>query len=279
MTDVIAVTGVTGRVGGQVARCLAELGVAQRLLARDLARAPELPGATVHRAEYGDTAEVRAALAGVPTLLMVSASESADRLAQHFGFIAAAVDAGVRHIVYTSFDAAAPDCTFTLGRDHWATEERLRATGLATTFLRDNFYLDDLVRFAGPDGVLRGPAGDGRVAAVAIRDVAAVAVEVLRDPAAHAGAVYRLTGPQALTLAELADTVNRVTGNPMVYHAETLPEAYASRAVYGAELWQVEAWVSTYTAIAAGEVAQVSEDVQRLTGRPPTGLEQLLTAS
>jgi len=108
--------------------------------------------------------------------------------------------------------------------------------------------------------------------------VAAVAVEVLRAPAAHAGKVYRLTGPQALTLAELADTVTRVTGSPLVYHAETLPEAYASRAVYGAELWQVEAWVSTYTAIAAGEVAEVSDDVVRLTGRPATPLERLLTA-
>ncbi len=276
MSGLIGVTGVTGRVGGQVARRLAENGVAQRMLVRDPGRAPQLPGAELAVANYGDTDEARRALAGVETLLMVSASESADRLGEHFGFIAAAVDAGVAHIVYTSFDGAAPACTFTLGRDHWATEERLRATGLRTTMLRDNFYLDLLPLFGGPERVIRGPAGDGRVAAVATRDVAEVAVAVLGAPEQHAGAAYRLTGPQSLTLAEIADTVTRVTGEPLVYHAETLPEAYASRAVYGAEHWQVEAWVSTYTAIAGGELAEVTDEVPRLTGRPATSLEELL---
>ncbi len=276
VTELIGVTGVTGRVGGQVARRLAEAGVPQRMLARDPARAPDLPGADVAVASYGDTDQARRALDGVTTLFMVSAAEAADRLEQHFGFIAAAVAAGVRHVVYTSFDGAAPDCTFTLGRDHWATEQRLRGTGLAVTALRDNFYLDLLPLFAGPDGVLRGPAGDGRVAAVATRDVADVAATVLLDPAAHAGAAYRLTGPQALTLDEIAATVSRVTGRPMRYHAETVAQAYAARAAYGAPDWQVDAWVSTYTAIAAGELAEVTDDVARLTGHPATSLEELL---
>ncbi len=272
----IGVTGVTGRVGGRVAARLAELDIPLRLLARDPDRAPQLAGTTVARCSYGDTDEARAALSGVDTLLMVSGSESATRLDEHYGFIAAALAARVGHIVYTSFDAAAPDCTFTLGRDHWATEERLRDTGVATTMLRDNFYLDLLPVFAGPDGVLRGPAGDGRVAAVAIRDVADVAVTVLLDPARHTGKDYRLTGPQALTLAEIAATVSRVTGRQLSYHAETVEEAYGSRAGYGAPAWQVDAWVSTYTAIAAGELAEVTDDVPRLAGRPATSLEQLL---
>jgi NAD(P)H dehydrogenase (quinone) len=279
VTGLIGVTGVTGRVGGRVARRLAELGLPQRMLARDPDRAPRLPGAELAAAAYGDSEQARAALTGVHTLLMVSASESADRLAHHFGFVAAAAAVGVEHVVYTSFDAAGPACTFTLGRDHWATEERLRSTGLATTMLRDNFYLDDLVRFAGEDGVLRGPAGQGRVAAVATRDVADAAVAVLRDPAGHAGAAYRLTGPQALTLDELAAIVTRVTGRPMSYHPETLAEAYESRSGYGAPDWQLDAWVSTYTSIAAGELAEVTDDVPRLTGRPATSLEQLLLAT
>jgi NAD(P)H dehydrogenase (quinone) len=279
VTGLIGVTGVTGRVGGRVARRLAELGVPQRMLARDPQRAPRLPGAELAIASYGDTEQARAALTGVHTLLMVSASEAADRLEQHFGFVAAAAAVGVEHVVYTSFDGAGPACTFTLGRDHWATEERLRATGMATTMLRDNFYLDLLPLFAGEDGVLRGPAGQGRVAAVATRDVADVALAVLRDPAAHAGAAYRLTGPQSLTLDEIAAITSRVTGRPMSYHAETLDEAYASRSVYGAPDWQVQAWVSTYTAIASGELAEVTDDVPRLTGRPATSLEQLLVGT
>ena len=135
---------------------------------------------------------------------MVSGVGVADRLAQHRAFVDAAVAAGVAHLVYTSFFGAAPDCTFTLGRDHYATEEHIRASGMAFTFLRDNFYVDFLPAMVGEDGVIRGPAGDGRVAAVAQDDVADAAVAVLLDPAAHAGATYALTGPEALSLDEVA---------------------------------------------------------------------------
>jgi uncharacterized protein YbjT (DUF2867 family) len=209
---------------------------------------------------------------------MVSASEAADRLDQHRAFVRAAAGAGVRHLVYTSFQGAAPDCTFTLGRDHWATEEAIRETGLAATFLRDSFYADFLPLMA-QGGVIRGPAGDGRVAAVARDDVAAVAAVVLADPASHAGAAYDLTGPEALTLAEAAETITEVTGTPTRFVDETLEEAYASRASYGAPDWQVDAWVSTYTAMAAGEVSTVSDAVPRLTGRPATSLRDLLEAA
>ena len=75
---------------------------------------------------------------------MVSAAEDEDRLGQHRAFVAAAAEAGVRHVVYTSFAAAAPDAVFTLGRDHWATEQAIEEAGLAHTFLRDSFYLDFL---------------------------------------------------------------------------------------------------------------------------------------
>jgi uncharacterized protein YbjT (DUF2867 family) len=114
------------------------------------------------------------------------------------------------------------------------------------------------------------------VAAVARDDVAAVAAAVLADPGAHAGAAYELTGPEALSLAEAAALITEVTGTPTRYVEETVPEAYASRAAYGAPDWEVDAWVSTYTAIAAGEVAQVSDVVPRLTGRPATSLRDLL---
>ena len=74
----------------------------------------------------------------------------------------------------------------------------------------------------------------------------------------------------------MAATVTEVTGRQVTYVDETLEEAYASRAVYGAPDWQVDAWVSTYTAIAADELATVSGDVERLTGRPATSLAELL---
>jgi NAD(P)H dehydrogenase (quinone) len=272
----VAVTGATGQIGGRVAQRLAADGVPLRLLVRDPARAPRLPGAAAVVAPYGDGDAVRRALEGVGTVFMVSASESADRVDQHRSFVDAAAAAGVGHLVYLSFQGAAPDATFTLARDHWATEEHVRARGLVHTFLRDALYADFLPGLVGEDGVIRGPAGEGRVAAVAQDDVADAAVAVLRDPAAHAGRTHELTGPQALTLAEVAATITAVTGRPVRYHPETVEEAFASRASYGAPDWQVEAWVSTYTAVAAGEMARVSTAVEDLTGRPATSFEQVL---
>jgi uncharacterized protein YbjT (DUF2867 family) len=219
---------------------------------------------------------VIAALSGVPTVLMVSASESADRVDHHRAFIDAAAAAGVRHLVYISFAGAAPDCTFTLGRDHYATEQHIRNSGMVFTFLRDNLYADFVPALVGPDGVIRGPAGAGRVAAVAQDDIADVATAVLLDPAAHTGATYPLTGPQALTLDEVAAILTTELGNPVRYHPETMEEAYDSRAGYGAPSWQLDAWVSTYSAIAAGEVATVTDDIHRLTGHRATSLSELL---
>ena len=268
----IGITGVTGRLGGRVARRLAAEGVKQRLLARDPSRVPQLPGADVARASFGEPPDVEAALSGVPTVLMVSASETPDRVEQHRAFVDAAAAAGVRHLVYISFYGAAPDCVFTLGRDHYATEQHIRGSGMTFTFLRDNLYADFLPALAGDDGVIRGPAGDGRVAAVAQDDIADAAVAVLLNVAAHEGATYSLTGPAALSLDEVA----AVLGSGVRYQPETVDEAYASRAIYGAPDWQVDAWVSTYTAIAAGELAEVTGDIAELTGRPATSLAELL---
>ena len=273
----LGVTGATGQLGGRVARLLAAAGLEQRLLVRSPGRAPQIAGAEVVQASYADHDACRRALDGVDVLLMVSAAEAADRLDQHRAFVDAAADAGVRHVVYTSFLAAAPDATFTLGRDHYATEQHLEASGMAWTHLRDNFYADVFPLFADDTGVLRGPAGDGRVSAVVRDDVAEVAGAVLRDPGTHEGRRYDLTGPEAFTLAEAAATMTRLLGQEYSFHDETLEEAHASRSSYGAPDWEVAAWVSTYTSIASGELSQVSDDVQRLLGRPPRSLADLLS--
>jgi NAD(P)H dehydrogenase (quinone) len=274
----IAITGASGNIGGLVARALAEdLRVDLRLLVRDVARAPDYD-TDVRVCAYADRASSVEALRGVDTLLMVSAAEAEDRRAQHRTFIAAAAEAGVHHIVYTSFAGAAADATFTLGRDHHDAEAAIRASGMTATILRDNFYSDLLPLFADEGGAIRGPAGEGRVAAVARADVAEVAAAVLRAPAEHADAVHTLTGPEALTLAEVATRAGAVLGRELRFVDESVEDAYASRrATYpDAEDWQLDAWVSTYTAIADGSVAAVSDDVERITGRRARTLEEAL---
>lgn len=275
----IAVTGATGHIGGLVAAHLDAAGRAQRLLVRDPAspRLPQLGSVTeVARIDYANHDLSEAALQGVEVLFMVSAHESPTRTAEHAAFIDAAAAAGVRHVVYTSFAAAAPDATFTLARDHYATEELLSASGMAWTFLRDTFYIDFMEQLVGTDGVIRGPAGSGRCAIVARADVARVAATVLLDPDAHAGNTYDLTGPQELSLADVARIINDVRGRTVTFHDETIEEAYASRAPYGAPPWQLDAWVSTYTAIASNVMADPTDAVEKITGTPPTSLEDFL---
>jgi NAD(P)H dehydrogenase (quinone) len=273
----LAVTGSTGGLGGMVARQLAAAGSAQRLLVRDAGRAPELENARAVVCSYADSTAARQALDGVKVLFMVSAAETADRIQQHYAFVDAAAEAGVGHVVYTSFYGAAPDATFTLARDHYATEQHIRESGMDYTFLRDNFYLDFLPLLTGEDGVIRGPAGEGVFSAVAREDIARSAVTVLRDPAIHRGKTYNLTGPEEISLADAARILSEGTGRKIAYHPETLEEAYESRAAYGAPPWQVDAWVSTYTAMASGEMAGISPDVHGLTGQDPIGLAEFLT--
>ena len=272
----IAVTGSTGFVGGAVAAQLSSAGVPLRLLTRSAA--PDLPDTVAYTVDYADAEAAERALTGVHTLFMVSARESSTRLDEHRTFIDAAAAAGVSHVVYTSFQGAAPDAIFTLGRDHYATEQHIERSGMGFTFLRDSFYADFLPQMAEPDGVIRGPAGDGRVAAVCREDVARVASAVIRVPSEHRDVTYTLTGPEAISLDEAAAMISAARETPVSFRHESIDEAYESRASYHAPVWEVDAWVSTYLAIAAGEVDTVTDDVERVTGRRAMSLNEFLLA-
>ncbi|MGY1711601.1 NmrA family NAD(P)-binding protein [Geodermatophilus sp. SYSU D00758] len=282
----IAVTGSTGALGGRVARHLAAAAPAPalRLVVRDPTRAPVLPGAEVVPVPggYADGPGMTAALAGVHTLYLVSAAEAEDRLQQHLTAVRAAADAGVQCVVYTSFLGAAPDAVFTLARQHAATEAALAATGVRTTVLRHGMYADFVPFFATrEDGraVIAAPGGQGRASFVSRDDLAEVgAAALLDDSPALDGAVLAVTGPQALTLAEAAAVLAEVTGLPAAYREQTVEEAWATRRPSGHPDWEVEGWVSSYLAIAAGELAEVTDVVPRLTGHPARTLAEHLRA-
>lgn len=270
----IALTGTTGGVGGAV---LEKLSGSHVLIGRDPGALA--PGHEHRQATYGEE-RMTEALEGVDTLFFVSGRESATRLDEHLAVVDSAVHAGVQRIVYLSFLGAAPDSTFTLGRHHYFTEQAIRETGLAFTFLRDSLY-DDLLPFmAGEDGVIRGPANDGRLSAVARDDVAEVAAQVLRSAGdgVHDGATYEVTGPEALTLTQVAAQLSAAAGVPVSFHNETEDEAYASRAKFGAPAFEVEGWVTSYQSVAVGEMSHVSDDVERVIGRAPVTFEQFLAA-
>jgi NAD(P)H dehydrogenase (quinone) len=275
---IIAVTGATGYIGSGVARRLAAMGSRQRLVVRDPSRAPKLENVEIRLASgYIDGNEMRAAFEGAHTIFLVSGSESPIRVAEHITAVNAAVAAGVDRIVYLSYCDAAADSIFTFARDHHATEEHIRTTGIPFTFLRMNMFMDFVPSMVSADGVISGPAGDGRAAAVTRDDIADAAAAVLTSDA-HEGKIYNITGREAFSFIDAAALMSRLSGKRVTFHNETVEEAYASRAVYNAPDWEVAGWVTTYTAIAAGQLEAVSDDVRRLTGHEPVTLAEYLEA-
>ncbi len=291
----IAVTGATGALGGRVAARIAGAGeVPLRLIVRDAGRAPRLPGAEVreHPGGYADPVGLAAALTGVETLYLVSAAEAEDRLQQHLDAVDAAVTAGVRRIVYTSFVGASPEAVFTLVRQHAATEDAIRASGIRHTFLRSSMYADFVPFFATvEDGtaVIAAPAGQGRTGFVSRDDLADVAAAVLLDGSsaldgsaldgsALDGQALEVTGPDALSMAEAAAVLAEVTGRPAVYREQTVEQAWATRRPSGRPDWEIEGWVTSYLAIAAGELSAVTDVVPSLTGHPARSVADHLRA-
>jgi NAD(P)H dehydrogenase (quinone) len=288
MARVIAVTGVTGTLGRRVAERLAAAGADAelRLVVRDSARAPDLPGDDVtvvaNPGGYADGEGLTAALSGAHTLYLVSAAEAEDRLEQHVTAVRAAAAAGVQRIVYTSFVGARPDATFTLVRHHAATEEAVRATGVRHTFLRHNMYADFVPFFAvreGDSAVIAAPAGKGRTGFVSRDDLADVAAAVLLDDSpALDGRALEVTGPEALTMSEAAAVLSEVTGMPAEYRDQTVEEAWAARRPSGHPDWEIEGWVTSYLGIAAGELDIVTDVVPRLAGHPARTVAEHLRA-
>ncbi len=279
MTDhIIAVTGATGYIGSGVARRLAATGARQHLVVRDPSRAPKLENAETRQASgYINGNEMRAAFEGAHTIFLVSGSEFAIRVAEHITAVNAAVAAGVDRIVYLSYCRASADSIFTFARDHHATEEHIRTTGIPFTFLRMNMFMDFVPSMVSAEGVISGPAGAGRVAAIQRDDIADAAAAVLISDN-HEGQIYDLTGRGAFSLTDAAALMSRVSGKPITFHNETVEEAYASRAVYNAPDWEVAGWVTTYMAVAAGQNELVSDDVRRLAGHEPATLVEFLEA-
>jgi NAD(P)H dehydrogenase (quinone) len=271
----IAVTGASGDLGGRVARELATRGVEQRLIVRDLARAPQLPGADVAVAEYEDSEEMAKALDGMGTLFLVSGHEGPERISLHRKAIEGARLAGVERIVYTSFMGAAPNATFPYARDHSATELAIREAGISLTSMRNSLYADVAPRFVGADGVIRAPAGHGRLAWVARADVARLAAVLLVEPG-HEGQTYDVSGPHAIDLHETARILTKATRRAITYHAETADEARASRS--GNPDWLIEGWIGSYLMLETGEGSVTSHTVEQLTGKRPMTLSEFLAA-
>ena len=272
----IAVTGVTGNLGGMVSRLCKKNGIEVRNLARNVEKAEKLGFSNVFKSNYDKSGDTVKSLEGIEVLFMVSGSENPNRVQQHKDFIDAAKVAGISHVIYLSFYNASKNSIFTLGRDHYATEEYIKENGFKYTFLRDNFYVDFFVDLCKEYGEIKGPAGNGKVSAVVRSDVSEVAAKILENPGKWENQTLNMTGPEELSMDEIVKAVSEYFGKEIKYIEETVEEAYESRKIWKAEQWEYDSWVSTYTAIAENEQSGISNDIEKVLGRKATSLAEYL---
>lgn len=269
--ETVLVTGATGNTGSALVERLLGRGVSVRAMVRTSAAAARFDdsAATPVIADFDDPRAVAAALAGVDRAYLVTpSSERAEAQQLRFAEIAAA--AGVRHLVKLSQFAATADSPVRFLRYHAAVEQHIRGLGTGWTFLRPNLYLQGLLAMAGPiraEGQFFAPIGDARVSAVDVRDIADVAAAVLTEPG-HDGATYSITGPAAVTHAEIAAAIGAATGRDVTF-VDVPPAMFAEQLRHVLPAWQVDGLVEDYAHYARGEAAAVHDTVASVTGHAP----------
>lgn len=289
MSPTLLVTGASGPLGRRViAHLLQTHGVpAGKIIATT--RKPEAladlaaQGVQVRRADFEDPASLVAAFTGAQRLLLIS-TDAVDRpgrrLAQHQAAVAAAVQAGVQHVVYTSMPRPEPGSPIPFAPDHYGTEQALAASPLTWTVLRHCWYMENLF-LSLPQALGSGQwftaAGEGRIAHVSREDCARADAAALAS-SSTTKATHLVTGPTAHTTSEIAQLASEVTGKPLAV-VQVSPEALAQgMAAAGVPPFLVPLLVAFDVNTAAGHVATVSEAVKTLTGTAPQALRDFLVA-
>ena len=292
----IAITGASGQYGRIVTRALVEQGRAADLIlmTRNPAKLADMAalGCEVRQGDYDRPETLGPALAGAERMLLISGTRVGARVAQHGAAVAAAKAAGVRHVAYTSFigidDPANPA---EVRHDHIGTEALIRQSGLAFTFLRDAHYADAMIVMAGPGVMASGQwisnAGSGREAMVWREDCALCAVAVLAG-SGHENRTYDITGPELQDFAEVTALMAELTGVPLAYvpvddeaqyamfDAMGIPRRPVDDQFVSGIPWNSDDMVSFGRAIREGCLAVRSGDAERLLGRPPRSVRQMI---
>lgn len=265
----ILVTGGTGTIGGELVRLLREQQAAFRVLVRRRGQAEALAadGVEAVPGDLADPAALDAALKGCRTLFLLS-SPAANQVELQLNAVQAAQRARLARLVKVSALGASANSPAKLGRDHWEIEEAIRGSGFAWTILRPHSFMQNLLGMAAAiagKGECYGAAGNGKIAMVDARDVAAVAARVLLGDG-HGGATYTLTGPHAISYGDAAAVLSDVLDTKVRY-VDLAPDALRDALVHaGLAEWLAEDLVTLHTIYKAGHGAQVSDAVADLTG-------------
>lgn len=291
-------TGASGRYGRLATEKLIGQGRARDLIliTRTPARLADCAqaGCEVRYGDFDRPESLRAALRGADKLMLISGTRVGARVRQHRAAIDAAEAADVRHIIYTSFVNVEPANPAIVALDHRETENLIRASGLAFTFLRDAHYADAMILNAGPgfiaSGVWLTSTQGGREAMVWREDCVNCAVAVLTENG-HENKTYPVTGPNRESFAEVAAMLAELTGRPirlvetddagMYAHFDALGiprEPVDDQTVSGIP-WNSDDMVSFERAIREGFLDVCTDDVQRVTGRLARSVRELIHAN
>jgi uncharacterized protein YbjT (DUF2867 family) len=268
----IVVTGATGQAGSEVVRALAARGDRVRAFVRDPGPARRQLGGNVELAagDLADPRSVRAALDGAETLFL-SCADDPRRVGWETSAIDAAVAAGVRRVVKLSAVGAEPGSPVAFWDWHGQVEQHLRASGTGWVILRSSWYMSNLLAAAAQvaaEGRLYAPAGQARVAMIDPRDVAASAAALLSSPG-HEGRTYLVTGPEAITFAQVSAALSAATGRGIEF--TDIPGEAAEQAMIagGVPAFAAGHIVRIFAQLRQGADRRVTATVQALTGSAP----------
>lgn len=272
MERMILITGATGTVGSKVFKRLSVGGVAIRAMTRNLAKAAgnPLPDVEFVQGDFDDVESVRRACEAVEkAFLLTNSTERAEE--QQITFARVARESGVRHVVKLSQLHADEKSPGRFLRYHAAVEKAIRASGVTFTFLRPNLFMQGLLNFRDS---IRGksaffvPAGDARISAVDVRDLADVAVAALTT-SAHNNKSYALTGPAALTFTDMAQQLSKAVGRTITF-VDVPPEAMRQAlSELGFPAWQADGLIEEFAMYRRGEASEVASGVDDALGRAP----------
>jgi uncharacterized protein YbjT (DUF2867 family) len=273
----ILITGVTGQVGSAALNALVAAGAEIRALVRDPSAFAAPEGVQVVQGDFNDDPSMAKALKEVAVMLLAG-RDGPDSVSQHRRVLAQVRQAGVRHVVKLSAIGAAPESPIALMREHHEVDEEVRKGPAGWTLLKPHLYMQNLLRAANAirrEGRLAAPMGANRFPLVDTRDVGAAAAVVLRDPAAHAGKEYVLTGPVAVSYEELAKALTAIADRAVTYEAVAPPEFEDRLRAAGMPEWRAYDLAHIASAYRASENI-VAPDLATLLGRQPRSLSKFL---
>jgi NAD(P)H dehydrogenase (quinone) len=281
----IVVTGATGKLGHHVVEALLKNGVpAGKIVAavRSPEKAADLAalGVAVRQADYSKPETLESAFSGAEKVLLISSNELGSRMVQHQAVIDACVKANVKLLAYTSL-LRADTSTLLLRKEHLATEEAIRASGLPFVMLRNGWYLENNTESLGAaleHGAIIGASGDGRFSSASREDYAGAAAAVLANEG-HGNKVYELAGDTSFSMMDLAAEVSRASGKPVAYVNMSEKEYAGALAGFGLPGELVEMLADSSAGAAKGELESTSRDLYTLLGRATTTMAAAVAAA